>query len=774
MPRLRFIEPVFTRANPSTNGLVQIVPRLASQGWEIEVQGHALDPALAGVVTHRQMPHLHLPFGQAVWFYFFLYHWLALWERLTGKSRPDVVVSTGFLYLPADIATVHFSHVNWWFAQRRKGFRTTEAWLHLILSIPGFVTELLLLWSPFKTLLLAVSESVAEDMRRYAAPWKRVKVLPNLAVFDRFNPGYRAQTREDARRQHNFTPEEQVFVFSSMGHHYRKGFADTVHIVQGLRKRGHSARLLVVGGWPSSLGRQCRKFRKQIPDYEDWIVFTGMVDNPEYHLSAADGLLFPSLSEAFSLVEIEASMLGLPLFLTAHHGSEMILQCGVNGRLLPWDVDEMIQVMEEEILEGKVKPRDASIGKAMSVHDYTEGWNAVLTETFEKPGTASAKPKLALIGHTYMVRVNREKARALASHFEVRVYTCDTKGWKVMGSEVQDSTDPAEASSLFRLDRWPRSQNYTCLLFRGLGRELAWFQPDVVLVENEPWSWLRWQTRVAAWVHAPRARFAEFTWENVKRPGWRGAILSVVYRLTAMTSGKVICGNQAAKDLFLKAGTRPENLRVDGQLGVDPLAHPVATPEERALWRNNLGWGKDDWVIGFCGRFVEEKGLAELVEACRRVRRSMPDLRLALLGAGPLHETLRTAGETEWLQLLPAVPHRQIPEFLNKIDLFVLPSKPMAKPNGEVWEEQFGHVLIEAMACGTLTVGSNSGAIPEILDDPEVTFCHSDVESLADTITHWLSDDDARRRKTSKQRDRCLAKWSHEALAHRYAEFLDA
>src|SRR5687768_12530460 len=111
MPRIRFIEPVFTRTNPSTNGLVQIVSRLASQGWEIEVQGHSLDPALVGVVTHHQMPHLRLPFGQAVWLYFFLYHWLALWERLTGKGRPDVIVSTGFLYLPADIATVHFSHV---------------------------------------------------------------------------------------------------------------------------------------------------------------------------------------------------------------------------------------------------------------------------------------------------------------------------------------------------------------------------------------------------------------------------------------------------------------------------------------------------------------------------------------------------------------------------------------------------------------------------------------------------------------------------------------
>ncbi|HEY8962055.1 MAG TPA: glycosyltransferase, partial [Luteolibacter sp.] len=531
-------------------------------------------------------------------------------------------------------------------------------------------------------------------------------------------------------------------------------------------------RLLVVGGWPKSLGRQCGRLRKRIPDYEDWIVFTGMVDNPEYHLSAADGLLFPSLSEAFSLVEIEASMLGLPLFLTAHHGSEMILQCGINGRLLPWKVDEMIEVMEGEIVEGKVKPRDASMGKALSFQDYTDQWDAVLNDMLDERSVAAAKPKLALIGHTYMVRVNREKAQALGKHFEVRVYTCETRGWRVMGSEVQDSTDPAEEHSLYKLDRWPRWQNYTCLLFRGLGRELARFQPDVVLVENEPWSWLRWQARLAAWRQAPRARFAEFTWENVKRPGWRGAVLSVIYRLAALTSGKVICGNEAARSLFLKAGARPENVRVDGQLGVDPAAHPPADPEEKQAWRRSLGWGDPDIVVGFCGRLVEEKGLLELVEACKRVRSVLPGLRLAILGAGPLHDTLLASGDPGWLKLLPAVPHREIPRFLNKLDLFVLPSKPMAKPNGEVWEEQFGHVLIEAMTCGTMTLGSDSGAIPEVMDDAEVVFAHSDVDELTRIIHRWAMDEEGRGAKAIEQQAKCVERWRHEALAARYADLL--
>jgi len=772
MPRVRFVDPSFVRSNPSTNGLVQIVPQLVALGWEVEVLGHTVDPTLEGLVTHRRLPHLRLPLGQAVWLYFLLYHALAFWEWLTCRDRPDITVSTGFLYLPAHISTVHFSHVDWWLAQRRKGFRTLEAWQHLLLSVPGFVTEFLLLWSPFRTLLVAVSEAVARDMRHYAAPWKRVEVLPNMAAFDRFNPAYREQMRAEARSRHGFTESELVFVFASMGHHYRKGFADTVRIVQGLRGKGHHVRLLVVGGWPRSLARQHRWLRKHVPDYQEWTVFTGMVEDPEYHLSAADGLLFPSLAEAFSLVEIEASMLGLPLYLTEHHGSEMILQCGVNGRLLPWAVCEMVEVMADEIERGKVRPGGASIGKALSREAYADRWHEVLHgELGVRP--ERSKPRLALIGHTYMIRVNREKALALENHYEVKVFTCDTCGWKVMGSEVSDPTDAAESSLLVRLARWPRWQNYTCLLLRGLGRELARFQPDVVLVENEPWSWLRWQARLAAWREAPHALFAEFSWENVRRPGLRGLVLDLIYRFAAWTSGKIICGNEAAKCLFLDAGARPENLRVDGQLGIDPAAHPVASVEEKTEWRKSLGWGEQDRVVGFCGRLVEEKGLLELVEACGRLRREMPDLRLAIVGAGPLHDVLLASDSREWLRLLPAVLHREIPLFLNKLDMFVLPSKPMAKPNGEVWEEQFGHVLIEAMACGTLTIGSDSGAIPEVLSDQEVVFPHSDADGLVRVMGRWLTEDCERQEKAAEQRKQCLAHWTHEAVAERYAGFLD-
>ncbi|NJM37493.1 MAG: glycosyltransferase family 4 protein [Akkermansiaceae bacterium] len=387
----------------------------------------------------------------------------------------------------------------------------------------------------------------------------------------------------------------------------------------------------------------------------------------------------------------------------------------------------------------------------------------------------TALPKLMLIGHTYMIAVNREKALHLAKHFEVRVCTCDSKDWQVLGTEVADSHPPNHeaAYQLRRLTRWPRWQDYTKIAFKGLLGEMADFRPDIVLVENEPWSLLRWQARFASWLAAPRAEFAEFTWENVERPGFRGRLLKLFYLAAGVTGGRLICGNANARDICVAAGFPATETMVAAQLGVSLGDHPPASPSEREAWRTSLGWPSNSTVLGFCGRLVEEKGLLELAEATLSLRENHPGLRLAIVGEGVLRSRLEAMDpQGEWLKVLPAVQHREIPAFLNKLDIFVLPSKPMKNANGEVWEEQFGHVLIESMACGVLTLGSNSGAIPEVLSDDSVTFHHSDPEHLAATIRSWLHDDHQRRLKAESQKNDCIRKWTHESVARQYYNFL--
>lgn len=380
MPSVRFIEPAFTRKNPSTNGLVDVVRDLVNCGWTVEIFSHSLDPDLVGKVFHREAPRFNLPFGLAAWLYFLYYHWQGLKDYFQGRSRAGPTVSTGYMYMPADLATVHFSHFNYVKEAWLRGRKTPGMVQNLLMETQGLLSELIFLWNPWKTHLLVVSESVADDMLRFAAPWKTIELLPNTAITDRFFPAYRIENRDRARRFHQFHEDETVLLFASAGHHFRKGFLHAVDVVARLREKGLRVRFLVVGGKDATLSRLQRQVRGKHPSFETWIQFTGQVENTEFHFSAADALFFPSLSEAFSLVEIEAAALGLPLYLTAHHGSEMILRDGENGRLLPWDLSGMAELMEDEIRSGQIRFTSGCTGRALSREAYSQRWLQLLED----------------------------------------------------------------------------------------------------------------------------------------------------------------------------------------------------------------------------------------------------------------------------------------------------------------------------------------------------------------------------------------------------------
>jgi glycosyltransferase involved in cell wall biosynthesis len=93
-------------------------------------------------------------------------------------------------------------------------------------------------------------------------------------------------------------------------------------------------------------------------------------------------------------------------------------------------------------------------------------------------------------------------------------------------------------------------------------------------------------------------------------------------------------------------------------------------------------------------------------------------------------------------------------------DVLVLPSRPHPR-----WVEQFGHVLIEAMAVGVVPVGSDSGAIPEVIGDDRLTFPHGNVTALT-TLLMQLAQDPAWRSRLSKHfRARAQQHFSHERVA---------
>lgn len=376
------------------------------------------------------------------------------------------------------------------------------------------------------------------------------------------------------------------------------------------------------------------------------------------------------------------------------------------------------------------------------------------------------KPALLLIGHTYAALENRKKLQALAAHFDLVCVTSTMEQRMVMGQQAAafdgDQDAPLRQYELVRLPRVGPSD--TTFRYAGLASVMRSRRFHVVLVENEPWAVVCWQARLLSAQLQPQALFGEFTWENVERPGWKGLVLAGLYQAMSATTDFIIAGNQAAAELVKKRGAHPSTVLVAPQLGVDLSNHLPATPEERKNLRRSLGLPEHAFIIGYCGRFILEKGIPELVQACQQVGH----VHLALMGAGVLEPALREqAAQFPWLHLLPPRPHADIPNFLRSLDVFALASKPVHTLR-LCWEEQFGHVLIEAMACGVTTIGSDSGAIPEVLGAPEVIFPAGDAQALAACLRRVLQDVTL----AGAQLQRVSQHFTHEAVAARWAAFI--
>jgi glycosyltransferase involved in cell wall biosynthesis len=106
------------------------------------------------------------------------------------------------------------------------------------------------------------------------------------------------------------------------------------------------------------------------------------------------------------------------------------------------------------------------------------------------------------------------------------------------------------------------------------------------------------------------------------------------------------------------------------------------------------------------------------------------------------------------------LPTGKMPDHYKRLDALVLPSR--ARPH---WKEQFGRVLIEAMACGIPVVGSHSGEIPNVIGQAGLLFPEEDVEALRAHLRDLMVDQRLRRALAHKGRERVLRHYTQKSIA---------
>jgi len=115
---------------------------------------------------------------------------------------------------------------------------------------------------------------------------------------------------------------------------------------------------------------------------------------------------------------------------------------------------------------------------------------------------------------------------------------------------------------------------------------------------------------------------------------------------------------------------------------------------------------------------------------------------------------------------VPAVEHDRVRDYLRAMDLLVLPSYDTPS-----WKEQFGHVLVEAMACSVPVVGSNAGGIPEAIGEAGLIFPARSVDALGEALRALAASSEKRRALGEAGRARVLERFTHAKIAQQTLEF---
>lgn len=353
-----------------------------------------------------------------------------------------------------------------------------------------------------------------------------------------------------------------------------------------------------------------------------------------------------------------------------------------------------------------------------------------------------------VVSHAYAAPINRQKLYALAKAPGLEVSALVPEVWR-------------EGDRLYRTEGGEESG---CRIFTGKAafpgrvtghfyltgylRALRAVRPDVVHLEEEPWSAAALQTMILQRFLRPRPRLVLFSFEllDLRLPRYYAAIERAALRRADV----LIAAGAAQRARLLRQGADAGKIVLLPQFGLDAdLFRPAGAAEKPPVF-----------TIGFIGRLVRQKGVDVLIRACASLG---GEWRLLLVGDGPEREKLERlaadSGIKDRVTFAGWVDHLEVPDYIRKMSALVLPARSTAAST-----EQFGHVLIEAMSAGVAAVGSDSGEIPRVIGDAGVVFPEEDAEALAGALRRIRDDAGLRESLIAKGKQRVAERYTWEVI----------
>jgi glycosyltransferase involved in cell wall biosynthesis len=153
-------------------------------------------------------------------------------------------------------------------------------------------------------------------------------------------------------------------------------------------------------------------------------------------------------------------------------------------------------------------------------------------------------------------------------------------------------------------------------------------------------------------------------------------------------------------------------------------------------------------MIGYIGRFSEEKGVQHFAQSLPAILGDRQNLRVLIGGEGQLKESIVSFLQQEDIAIRVDLPgwisHDELPMYLNQLQLLVIPSYTEGLPN----------IMLEAMACGTPVLATPVGAIPDVIVDGKTGFImeNNAPECIAENVMRALEHPDLERIAESGRR----------------------
>lgn len=183
--------------------------------------------------------------------------------------------------------------------------------------------------------------------------------------------------------------------------------------------------------------------------------------------------------------------------------------------------------------------------------------------------------------------------------------------------------------------------------------------------------------------------------------------------------------------------------------------------------RQQLGWTDENWVIGYVGRLAYIKGIDLLVRAFTKIRRTVPQARLLVIGSGEEQGKLRLWLKQELAQgiarLEADVPHAALPEWYRAMDLFVMPSR----------YENYSNAVLEALACGVPFLASDVGGNRSLAETGGRLFEQGSEDSLAQALQAIAAHPDEARLRGRLGGEEVRNRYSWSASAKRLEAMLE-